>query len=361
MRVLALLWAAGAATAANVTTQDVFTTGLSTFPWSAGKWACYRIPALLNVGDGALLAFAAERVATPPSRSCSDDNEIHIVQRRSVDGGATWKEAELVFSPGTSTSPWPVYDPATRVITLFTNVDTAGCHCDVQYLTSSDGGATWSAPTVLSNTSAYGSGLTHGVALSAHASGAPGRLVACMRKICRNSCPLDYHSAAVYSDDHGASWSQSAWLGAGTTECQVAELPSGDLYMTSRPYIGWKGMKNVRLASWSQDGGATWGAVEAVPGLVDNGFACEGSLTSDPLSDRVYFVHPDAAGRTNLTLYTSTGNASAWQPAVQIYKDASEYSDVVVVDPAPHGAGRTVGIIYEADNCGRLAFARVTL
>eukprot|EP00756_Hemistasia_phaeocysticola_P057328 Hpha_TRINITY_DN33952_c0_g1::TRINITY_DN33952_c0_g1_i1::g.69414::m.69414/K01186/NEU1; sialidase-1 len=344
----------------TVTLTDLFKSGVSELPWSKGKYTCYRIPSIVRTDTGAVLVFIAERVAPGTSASCSDDNVINILLRRSDDGGKTWSDPTLVFSPGTSTNPWPVFEPKSKTLFMLTNVDTKDCKCDVEYITSGDDGRTWtSTPVVLpQSTGVVGSMLTHGVALQKTR---PGRMVGCMRKICKNSCPADYHSKALYSDDGGATWGSSDWLTAGTTECQMAELSNGDVYMTSRPYTGWVGAKNVRLAAWSKDGGSTWGPVVGVPDLIDNGFACEGSVCSDPASDRVYFAHPDSTGRSNLTLYTSSGNATRWVPASNIYGGSAAYSDSVVLNPAPGGDGSSVGVVFEADSYGRLVFARVDL
>eukprot|EP00756_Hemistasia_phaeocysticola_P060318 Hpha_TRINITY_DN3931_c0_g1::TRINITY_DN3931_c0_g1_i1::g.18116::m.18116/K01186/NEU1; sialidase-1 len=344
----------------TVVLTDLFTSGVSELPWSKGKYTCYRIPSIVRTDTGAVLVFIAERVAPGTAQSCSDDNVINILLRRSDDGGKTWSDPTLVFSPGTSTSPFPVFEPKSKTIFLLTNVNTKDCKCDMQYISSTDDGKTWSpTPVVIpESTGVVGSMLTHGVTLQ---KGKPGRMVGCMRKICKNSCPADYHSKAFFSDDGGASWDSSEWLAAGTTECQMAELSNGDVYMTSRYYSGWEGQKNVRLAAWSKDGGSTWGPVVGVPDLIDYGFACEGSVCSDPANDKVYFLHPDSTGRSNMTLYTSSGNATQWVAARNIYSGSAEYSDAVVLNPAPGGSGNSVGMVFEADGYGRLVFARVDL
>ena len=106
--------------------------------------------------------------------------------------------------------------------------DAHSCDCLVSYVESPNGGSSWSPPVLVPQSSGlYGSSLTTGITLTGAAH--HGRLVTCMRKTCRNSCPDDFHSFAAYSDDRGRTWHASAFLPAGTTECQIAELSSGQL------------------------------------------------------------------------------------------------------------------------------------
>ena len=225
-----LLVSAGVTTRGSV--KDLFTAGISKFPWSAGQNACYRIPSLLRLrGNGDLVAIASERLVG--SGGCGDESPSNIILRRSKDGGDTWSDAELIFSAGAThleRSAWSIEDTTSGTIFVFSNSGvntTTGCSCGVEYVMSKDGGVTFSAPqSIPEATGVYGSGLASGITHSS------GRLLGCMRKICRNSCAADFHSMSFYSDDRGASWAASSFLTAGTTECQVAELSDGRVYMT---------------------------------------------------------------------------------------------------------------------------------
>jgi hypothetical protein len=100
----------------------------------------------------------------------------------------------------------------------------------------------------------------------------------------------------------------------------------------------------------------------AVPDLIDFGFADEGSVASDPDSNVIYFTHPLAVDRSNLTLYSSSGNATSWQPVVTIYSGLAEYSSVAVLNPASSGgSGNHIGTLFEADDAGRIVFADINL
>ncbi len=210
---------------------DLFTTGISNFPWSAGMYACYRIPSLVRLTDGTLVALASERLVA--SGQCGDESPSNIVMRRSMDAGATWSNASLVLAAGPShleRSAWALEDSSDGSLFVFSNANvntTTGCACAVEYVVSKDGGMSFSAPRAIPpGSGVYGSGLASGFMHSS------GRLLGCMRKICRNSCPEDFHSMAFFSDDHGKSWSASAFLASGTTECQVAELSDARVYST---------------------------------------------------------------------------------------------------------------------------------
>ena len=332
-------------------TVDVFTSGISQLPWSSGLRACYRIPSLLRLSNGTLLALASERLVG--AGGCSDESPSNIVLRRSHDGGSTWSAASLVLAAGANhleRSAWALEDAATGTVYVFSNsnVSTAtSCSCGVEAAVSKDRGASFAPARRLPESSVYGSGLASGIT---HRSG---RLIGCMRKICRNSCAADYHSRAFFSDDHGETWASSPFLGAGTTECQIAELSDGRLYMTSRPYKGWTGEPNVRLASYSSDAGSTWSTPQAVPQLVDWGFADEGSVTSDPANGVLFFVHPDSHARANLSLWRSTDDGRSWDAPVTVYPYSAAYSDSAVLDPrSAGGAGKTVGVLFEEDNNG---------
>ena len=252
-----------------------------------------------------LIAQASERMG-----SSNDESATNLVQRSSTDQGKTWGPLTLVVKSslkvdghsGMSSAPWSLVDDTTGEMFLFYNANSTGgqkCTCGVAAVSSNDNGKTWSPPV---SSGLVGSSLTTGITLviGAHA----GRLVTCMRKICKNSCSPPYHSYSAYSDDNGKTWHASHFLAAGTTECQVAELSDGTVYMTSRPLS--YNHTNSRLFATSKDGGASWGPVQIEPALTASG-GCAGSIVQNPTAGgaaakTAYFSHPDAPGRTNMTV-----------------------------------------------------------
>ena len=188
----------------------------------------------------------------------------------------------------------------------------------------------------------------------------------CMRKICRNSCPRDFHSYAAYSDDHGRTWNASHYLASGTTECQIAELSNGVLYMSIRAIAPYPN-NHRRLSSRSTDGGQSWGPIKLEPALVDAG-GCAGSVVT--AAKQVIYSHPDAGGRSNMTIYCSHDDAESWSQTYEVYSGSSAYSSLAIIAPAvPRAGGRTgaaasasgAGLLFEKDGYGALAFARVAV
>ena len=318
----------------------------------------YRIPALVAT-NSTLVAFASERLA-----SASDESATNIVQRRSTDQGQSWGPLTLVVKSeaGMSSAPWAIADPQTSQVYLFWNANSTAdqkCSCGVAMVQGLNG-EHYSQPVALPPSSGVlGSSLDSGIVLQKgpHA----GRLLVCMRKICKNSCPAPYQAFAAYSDDRGQSWSASPHLHNGTTECQVAELSDGTVYMSIRPctivirsrfaccrlanpkritvsdiglpFHGPAGA--VRYSATSSSGGSTWTAPKPEPQLVDAG-GVDGSVVSDPSGEKlpagtVYYSHPDAAGRTNMTLYVSTDDAQSWEAAVDVYSGGSAYSSMALI------------------------------
>ena len=325
-------------------------------PWvKPGTAVTYRIPALVTTNT-TVIAFASERLA-----SSGDESATNLVQRSSTDAGKTWGPLTLVVrsTSGMSSAPWAIADPSSSLVYLFWNANSTSdqkCSCGVAVI-SGKNGAEYSAPAMIPATTGFmGSSLDSGIVLQKdpHA----GRLVVCMRKICKNSCPAPYSSYAAYSDDKGATWHSSPHLHDGTTECQVAELSDGTVYMSIRPYVGLANPSKKRFSARSTDGGASWGELKPEPQLVDAGGVC-GSVVSDPagvLAPRktVYYSHPDAGGRSNMTLYTSRDDAATWMPSAQVYAGSSGYSSAAML-----GQGN-IGVLFEADNYRSMALAIVS-
>jgi len=333
-------------------TVDVFVSGTSNQTWSHSQRVCYRIPALLRTRTGTLLAFACERLG-----SCDDNSMTNLVLRRSTDNGMTWEPMQLIVPTGVEKAvraPWALQDASSGRIFLFSNIrPTEACNCEVFYVASDDDGLTWSGMTPVPESSGF-----YGLSLATGITHSSGRIVGCMRKLCRRACPVDYHSKAFFSDDHGITWNSSSFLTSGTTECQVAELSDGRLYMNIRPYKGWHGQRDVRLAAFSSDAGNTWGEVQADPALIDFGMADAGSVVSDPKNKVVYFSHPHAKDRSNMTLYRSLDDVQSWRDTVTVYPGSAAYSSSAILDPFP-GKAQRVGVFFEADNYRKIVFVPV--
>jgi len=60
-----------------------------------GKYACYRIPAIIKTQKGTLMAFAEGR-----KTGCSDFGNVDILLRMSYNDGLHWTEMEVVAEFG---------------------------------------------------------------------------------------------------------------------------------------------------------------------------------------------------------------------------------------------------------------------
>ncbi|GMI46137.1 hypothetical protein TrCOL_g5970 [Triparma columacea] len=293
---------------------------------------------------------------------CSDESASNIVMRRSEDSGKTWGEPVVVIGSDEGVGEgehaerhtWSIFDSVNEKVFLFTNRNVngpTGCDCGVAYKTSADGGDTWGDLIDLDEGDVYGMGLAHGI--THHTTG---RMVGCMRKICRNSCPPDYASRSFYSDD-GSTWVSSDFLHPGTTECSLVELSDGRLYLNSRPYKGWDGELNRRLVSYSDDVGESWGDVMVEESLIDYGFADQGGMASDGPGGRLAFVHPYSEERMNMTFYRGGMDEEGvvrWdnETTEVIYGGESEYSDVAFLG----GEAGGIGVLFERDAYDKISF-----
>ncbi len=336
---------------------DVFVGG------TAGH-AVYRIPSVVRLQDGRLLAFAEAR------GSQSDNGENDLVLRTSDDGGATWAAMRTVLDePGRSlNNPCAVQlsggAHAGRVLLMFQSYPTgkgegevAAGHdgpdaCRTLLLHSDDRGATWSAPRDLSREVKRPAPVTSvatgpGVGIQLRAGEHAGRVVMPF-----NEGPQGkWRVYCAYSDDGGDRWSigEVAPDGGGgrANEVQVAERTDGSLVMVARQF--WGGSR--RKAAESRDGGRTWSRLRAVPELVDP--SCMGGLATVDAPDARLLVctGPDSEkSRTDGAAWVSADGGATWPRKVPVHAGSFAYSV-----PVPLG-GTRVGVLFERDGCSRIAF-----
>lgn len=333
--------AAAAAFAAAYTPTAPAPTLTDVFVGGKEGYACYRIPALLALGGGRLLAFAEAR-----RYSCDDHGWVDLAVKASDDGGATWGALLLVHgesSPArnvTIGNPAPVLLPNGTVLLPMCRDNTAW-----GTLASHDGGATWVGPAYQPTPAGW----------SWIATGPPGSAVLGSGRVV---VPFDYippgaggQSSSVWvSDDGGGSWSQGGTV-AGGNECQAVPLPwvnDSALLLSMRATAG-----PQRLVAVSGDGGATftppWGAVRETQ--------CEGSavaLPRHPAGPRVYLTSAfSTAARANLTLHvTGGGDLHTWTPRVNVYPGGAAYSSLAA-GPGP----ADLAVLFERDDYTAIAFA----
>lgn len=334
-KLLLILLAIGPSLASLV---DVFTSGV-------GGYACYRIPALLaDEGSSRLFAFAEGR-----RFSCADHGWNDLVMSTSLDGGRTWGAVTVVYGESTGMrnvtigNPAPVLvGPASILLPFSRN------NLEVGFLRSTDGGAHWGAPQPLP-ASALPAGLTW------VATGPPGSIrLASGRLVVPvdvQASGLPYSSAALLSDDGGATWRLSS-LVKGGNEAQAVALPwkaAGAVHLSMRSAGG-----ASRLGAESADGGDTWGAQWDTISETE----CEGSVVALPAAQGgPLLVLSSAFSRTrreNMTLHVSANDGRTWAPRTQVYAGPAAYSSLASID----GKG-LVGLLFEADAYARIIYTPV--
>lgn len=300
--------------------------------WSAreGDYHSYRIPALLPAGKGALLAFCEGR-----RNSSSDTGDIDMLLKRSADAGKTWTDTHLIADHGADTigNPCPVVDRKTGIVWMLLTGNPGKADQKqmragegpatrtVWVASSPDGGVTWSAPKEITSAvkrpdwTWYATGPGVGIQLKS------GRLL----------IPCDHnrkdsgarHSHVIYSDDHGETWKIGGVLGENTNECQVVELPDGDVLINMRSYHG----KNRRAIARSKDGGLSWSAIALDQSLIEP--VCQASLIR--YGKNLLFANPADLKRIRMTIRLSRDGGATWPQAKLLHEGPSGYSSLAVL------------------------------
>ena len=313
----------------------------------------YRIPALVVSPGGAVLAFAEARRNTG-----ADDDDIDLVLKRSLDGGATWEPMQVLFQDGTRSvnQPTPIVDAVQKTVVLVFCKDNR----QVFVSKSSDDGVSWSLPVEITESvvdpkwAFVGAGPGHGIQL------ASGRLlVPSWGDI--SSGPLTKRqevmqfSYASFSDDHGATWERGVPMDMDySDECMAVETVDGSVYMDMRCRADMK----CRAYAWSRDGGATWSKVRYNEQLTEP--SCQGSIvrysTEADGENRVIMAHPaETSTRERLTVLMSTDECRTWPVSRLLNPGYSGYSDLAVT------SDKTILCLYETDGCRALTLARFDL
>lgn len=346
----------------------------------------YRIPAIVALKNGTLLAFAEGRV-----NNAGDFGDINIVLKRSTDGGKTWTSLQTIvdYDQQQAGNPAPVVDltdpmyPQGRVF-LFYN--TGNNHegevrkgkglREVWYKTSTDGGITWSEavnittqthrPKQPATNAAYNFSEdwrsyanTPGHAMQFSTGVYKGRIFVAANHSAGE--PLkqfeDYKAHGFYTDDHGKTFQLSETVDrVGGNEAMATQISGDRLMMNIRNQ---KGDVRARLIAISNDGGAKWDSVYFDNNLPDP--VCQGSIVTLGKKKGKHIVAfcnaADTKSRDNLTLRISYDDGFTWAKSMVIdatgKRDNAAYSDIV---PLPK---KQIGILYEKDNYASIIFTVV--
>eukprot|EP01062_Namystynia_karyoxenos_P053888 TRINITY_DN438_c0_g1_i1.p1 TRINITY_DN438_c0_g1~~TRINITY_DN438_c0_g1_i1.p1 ORF type:complete len:499 (+),score=155.31 TRINITY_DN438_c0_g1_i1:99-1499(+) len=307
-------------------------------------YPCTRIPTMILVGNGTLIAMAECRRTigdgcNPEGGHTVAGRQRDICMKRSADGGATWSALEMVF-PG-CLQPNPVWEADLGTILINMNcgeVSTARISQSV----SSDLGRTWSAPRQIDQDfgGAAGSSVGPGVGLRLSATNphAPGRLL-----FIGHVGPYK-RDWVWFTDDNGASYSVANGTFTAQNEAQLVELSNGDVMANMRNKHS--SPCDCRGTSRSTDGGSTWTDTAYDPTLVDP--VCQGSILR--VGGAIYFSNPASkTSRTSGLVRRSDDDAQTWARALPVSGPSQgfAYSCLTQV-PQPGG----LGLLWETECAG---------
>jgi len=105
--------------------------------------------------------------------------------------------------------------------------------------------------------------------------------------------------------------------------------------------------KGYRLQSLSRDGGKTWGPTWEVKELPEPIRGCEGSLVYHPVTEKLYFSHPDPKFdllRNRLQVWSSSNIGATWEEHRVVWDKAAGYSSLTVLQDGK------LGVFYDRNN-----------
>jgi sialidase-1 len=350
----------------------------------------YRIPAIVALPNGELLAFAEGRV-----NNSADFGDINIVMKRSSDKGKTWGKLimlvdQTILQAGNPAPVIDLQDPdyPNGVVYLFYN--TGNNHeneirkgngvREVWFIRSFDLARTWSAPVNITSMvhKPLQSGLnaaynfkedwrsyanTPGHAMQFQKGKYKGRIVIPANHSAGPPQPQfrDYRAHAFYSDDHGKTFQLSPSIDIeGSNESIATELANDRMLMSIRNQRG--DIRN-RILAYSSSGGENWDITYFDKDLIDP--VCQGSLlTIGYKKGKAIIASSNAADertRNNLTIKISNDEGKSWLKSIVVDKnetaknDWTAYSDLVLINK------KTIGILYERNNYAEIVFKPIKL
>lgn len=323
----------------------------------------YRIPCIETAADGSLLAFAEGR-KNKMSDPGLPGQEVHLVMKRSTDGGATWGAMTLIENAGpfwSAGNPVSILDRDTKRVCLLylrgkpgrSAVKTARPGTDDIQLAlrwSDNNGVSWSdriditsVSRDLTSTNWKGSVVGPAGGIQDH----NGRLLTSAWKV------FPWQNFAIFSEDHGKTWQRSAFVPGEevSDESQLVELADGRILMDTRQ--GGKGIQ--RWFSTSSDGGKTWSkrrpALEAPPVCCAIKRWTLKSAGDD--KNRILWVGPKGPGRTNLVARVSYDESETFGPEHMLSEGSAAYSSITV------SKGHAAGVLFERNNYKLISFIKL--
>lgn len=349
----------------------------------------FRIPAIINLPNGTLLAFCEGRV-----NNAADFGNVDIVMKQSKDKGKTWSALKVLVDKGSAQAgnPAPVVDLTNEnfpngKIFLFYNTGNSSENevrkgnglREVWFTTSTDNGETWTqAKNITSSVHrpkkkdtdpafnfsedwrSYAN--TPGHAMQFSRGKFKGRIYVAANHSEGNPKPKfqDYFAHGFFSDDHGLSFHVSENVSfPGSNESTAAELDHNKLMLNSRNQSG---DIRSRIISISSTGGQTWDTTYFDSNLPDP--VCQGALLNVGNyngKNVIAFCNPaDSLYRDNLTLRISFDEGKHWDKSFMIDSQANNfksdytaYSDIVKLSESE------IGVLYETKDYSEIVFSVV--
>ncbi|MEP6684034.1 MAG: sialidase family protein [Parafilimonas sp.] len=349
----------------------------------------FRIPAIIKLPNGSLLAFCEGRV-----HGSGDFGDVNIVLKRSNDNGKTWSPLQTVVDNDLlqAGNCAPVVDmmdaayPQGRIFLFYntgnnneSEVRKGNGLREVWYKTSIDNGNTWSdavnittqvhkpkQPQInaaynfaedwrsFANTPGHAIQLSHG--------SYKGRIYIAANHSAGNPQPhgTDYKANGFYTDDHDKTFHISDDVNiAGGNENMATELSGDKLMLNLRNQCG---DKKERIIAISNNGGALWDTAYFDQQLPDP--VCQGSILTigEKNGNAIIAVcnNADTVKRDNLTLRISYDEGKTFKKNIVIAKstanyngDYTAYSDIVQISK------KEIGVLYEYDNYKEIIFCAV--
>lgn len=324
----------------------------------------YRIPELLALTNGDLLAFADKRAVGAGDLP----NQIEVYVRKSTNNGTNWSAEKRITPRSTSKKDGhgdtaAVLDKKTGdVIAVvafgqgFLN-STPQDPIRIRTIRSRDNGETWEAPIDITS-QIYGAGCKDFTRRNWHAAFVTagnglqmrnGRIMFVLNV--RESSQLMVQNYVMYSDDGGHKWKVSRGSPKNTRrggEAKVVELNDGSLLM----HIRWT---PNRLQSRSYDKGETWTEATAINGILSsdsngdlivytstlNGYDKDRLIT---LVDSTVWNGQRNGYPGNPTFYISYDEGYTWTNSKQLYAGNAGYSSLAILKDG------SIGILAELGN-----------
>ncbi len=376
-------------------------------------YACYRIPSIIRLGNGDLLAVAEGRVA-----NCGDHNGIiRVVGKLSQDRGETWGEvfiiARNIIADGTehvAQNPSPVLDmmdpdnPQGKALIIYNKTEfgenfiTGGSGVRRAYsIESIDHGRTWvnerditaevHKPLQPDYTAVYADAVTrynnpedwrmnfpatgHGIQLRGGLRDNPatrGRLFYCAKLTQGGRSVRQGQSYVYWSEDHGRSWNIGGVSDIlGSSEAMAVELETGDIMVNFRNNTGPAGAgvnyRGVMIHEFEDDGAISMATSHRDDSALPDPMV-QASIQRYSWSDqeeyggksRLLFSNPNSqSAREQMTVRMSYDEGRSWSRQKLVDGGPAAYGDLVVLDDM------RIGLLYERGNAGGIAFARFSL